>query len=62
MLRVFADAGLPAHRSLKDGVYNFTFPKPASEADTALGTHRDTVADRSAVRRSTTSSLGTSLN
>ena len=46
MLRVFADAGLQAQRSLADGVYDFTFPLPAGEADAALGTYRDTVAVR----------------
>jgi acyl-CoA synthetase (NDP forming)/GNAT superfamily N-acetyltransferase len=46
MLRVFADAGLQAQRSLVDGVYDFTFPLPAHEADAALGTYRDTVAVR----------------
>jgi acyl-CoA synthetase (NDP forming)/GNAT superfamily N-acetyltransferase len=46
MLRVFADAGLPMHRSLADGAYDFTFPLPAGETDAALGTYRDTVAVR----------------
>ena len=46
MLRVFADAGLQVQRSLVDGVYDLTFPLPAGEADTALGTYRDTVAVR----------------
>ena len=46
MLRVFADAGLQAQRSLADGVYDLTFPLPAGEADAALGTYRDTVAVR----------------
>jgi acyl-CoA synthetase (NDP forming)/GNAT superfamily N-acetyltransferase len=46
MLRVFADAGLQAQRSLVDGVYDLTFPLPANEADAALGTYRDTVAER----------------
>jgi acyl-CoA synthetase (NDP forming)/GNAT superfamily N-acetyltransferase len=46
MLRVFADAGLPAQRSLVDGVYDLTFPLPVDEADAALGTYRDTVAVR----------------
>ena len=46
MLRVFADAGLQAQRSLTDGVYDLTFPLPADEADAALGTYRDTVAVR----------------
>jgi hypothetical protein len=39
MLRVLADAGLPAHRSPEDGVYNFTFPLPADEADAALSSY-----------------------
>ena len=46
MLRVFADTGLQAQRSLVDGVYDLTFPLPADEADAALGTYRDTVAVR----------------
>ncbi len=46
MLRVFADAGLQAQRSLVDGVYDIKFPLPADEADAALGTYRDTVALR----------------
>lgn len=46
MLRVFADAGLPVHRALTDGVYDLTFPLPADEADAALGTYRDAVAER----------------
>ena len=46
MLRVFADAGLPMHRSLADGAYDFTFPLPTGETDDALGTYRDTVAVR----------------
>jgi acyl-CoA synthetase (NDP forming)/GNAT superfamily N-acetyltransferase len=46
MLRVFADAGLQAHRALADGVYDLTFPLPASEADITLGSYRDAVAER----------------
>jgi acyl-CoA synthetase (NDP forming)/GNAT superfamily N-acetyltransferase len=46
MLGVFADAGLQVRRSLADGVFDFTFPLPAGEADAALGTYRDTVAVR----------------
>jgi acyl-CoA synthetase (NDP forming)/GNAT superfamily N-acetyltransferase len=46
MLRVFADAGLQVHRTFADGVYDLTFPLPSGEADTALGTYRDTVAER----------------
>jgi acyl-CoA synthetase (NDP forming)/GNAT superfamily N-acetyltransferase len=46
MLRVFADAGLLAQRSLVDGVYAFTFPLPSGEEDVALGAYRDAVAER----------------
>ena len=46
MLKVFADAGLRPQRTLADGVYDFTFPLPADEADAALGTYRDAVAER----------------
>jgi acyl-CoA synthetase (NDP forming)/GNAT superfamily N-acetyltransferase len=46
MLKVFADAGLPVQRALADGVYEVTFPLPAGEADAALGTYRDAVAER----------------
>ena len=46
MLKVFADAGLAPQRALMDGVYEFTFPLPAGEADAALGTYRDAVAER----------------
>jgi acyl-CoA synthetase (NDP forming)/GNAT superfamily N-acetyltransferase len=46
MLRVFADAGLQARRTIADGVYDLTFPLPAGEADAALGSYRDAVAER----------------
>jgi succinyl-CoA synthetase alpha subunit len=46
MLKVFADAGLPASRVLIDGVYEVRFPLPADETDAALGTYRDAVAER----------------
>ena len=46
MLKVFADAGLEAHRALADGVYDLTFPLPTGEADVALGTYREAVAER----------------
>jgi len=46
MLQVFADAGLRAQRALADGVYDLAFPLPADEADAALGTYRDAVAER----------------
>ena len=46
MLRVFAEAGLQAHRTLADGVYSLTFPLPTGEADAALGSYRDVVAER----------------
>jgi len=55
MLRVFADAGLQAHRALADGVYHLTFPLPTGEADVALGTYRDAVAKRE--RSATVASL-----
>ena len=46
MLKVFADAGLEAQRALADGVYDLTFPLPTGEADVALGTYREAVAER----------------
>ncbi len=46
MLRVFADAGLQAQRTLADGVYNLTFPLPSGEADVTLGAYRDAVTNR----------------
>ena len=46
MLQVFANAGLRAHRTLEDGVYDLRFPLPAGEADADLGTYRDAVAER----------------
>jgi GNAT superfamily N-acetyltransferase len=46
MLQVFADSGLQVHRALADGVYEFTFALPSGEADAALGSYRDAVAER----------------
>ena len=46
MLKVFADAGLQAHRALDDGVYDLTFPLPTGEADVTLGSYREAVAER----------------
>ncbi len=46
MLRVFADAGLQAQRTLADGVYDLTFPLPSGEADVTLGAYRDAVTKR----------------
>jgi GNAT superfamily N-acetyltransferase len=46
MLKVFADAGLRPQRALIDGMYEVTFPLPAGEADAALATYRDAVAER----------------
>jgi len=46
MLQVFANAGLRAHRTLEDGVYDLRFPLPAGEGDTSLDTYRDAVAER----------------
>ena len=46
MLQVFANAGLRAHRTLEDGVYDLRFPLPADEGDADLGIYRDAVAER----------------
>jgi len=46
MLQVFANAGLRAHRTLQDGVYDLRFPLPAGERDADLDTYRDAVAER----------------
>ncbi len=45
MLQVFANAGLRAHRTLEDGVYNLSFPLPSGDGDTG-GTYLDAVAER----------------
>ena len=46
MLRVFADAGLPAKRQLADGLIDLTFPLPQDDADSHLDSYLDTVATR----------------
>jgi acyl-CoA synthetase (NDP forming)/RimJ/RimL family protein N-acetyltransferase len=46
MLGVFADAGLPVHRRLADGVVELTFPIPAGEDDRSREGYLDTVAAR----------------
>jgi acyl-CoA synthetase (NDP forming)/GNAT superfamily N-acetyltransferase len=46
MLQVFANAGLRAHRTLEDGVYDLRFPLPTGEGDADLGIYRDAVAER----------------
>ena len=46
MLNVFAHAGLRPHRTLADGVYEFSFPLPRGEGDTGSGAYRDAVAER----------------
>jgi acyl-CoA synthetase (NDP forming)/GNAT superfamily N-acetyltransferase len=46
MLRVFANAGLPARRQTADGVIETTFPLPADEADRQLQGYLDSVARR----------------
>jgi acyl-CoA synthetase (NDP forming)/RimJ/RimL family protein N-acetyltransferase len=46
MLRVFADAGLPAQRRMSDGVVELTFPLPASDAGGILDGYLETVASR----------------
>ena len=46
MLQVFANAGLQAHRTLEDGVYDLRFPLPGREGDADLDTYRDAIAER----------------
>jgi acyl-CoA synthetase (NDP forming)/GNAT superfamily N-acetyltransferase len=46
MLNVFAHAGLRPHRTLADGVYDFSFPLPGGEGDAGSGAYRDAVAER----------------
>jgi acyl-CoA synthetase (NDP forming)/GNAT superfamily N-acetyltransferase len=46
MLKVFADAGLPAQRKLVDGDVQLTFPLPCDEADRSLDSYLDSVAAR----------------
>jgi acyl-CoA synthetase (NDP forming)/GNAT superfamily N-acetyltransferase len=45
MLAVFADAGLPVHRTIADGVVELTFPIPAAD-DRTLDGYLDSVATR----------------
>jgi acyl-CoA synthetase (NDP forming) len=46
MLAVFADAGLPVHRNVADGVVELTFPIPAGDDDRTLDGYLDSVATR----------------
>ena len=46
MLRVFADAGLPASRQTRDGVVELTFPLPGGDADESLDSYLESVARR----------------
>jgi acyl-CoA synthetase (NDP forming)/GNAT superfamily N-acetyltransferase len=46
MLRVFADAGLPAQRRASDGVVELTFPLPGSEAGRSPDGYLESVAGR----------------
>ena len=46
MLRVFADAGLPARRRISDGVVELTFPLPVSQDERQLGSYLEAVASR----------------
>ena len=46
MLRVFADAGLPAKRRISGGVVELTFPLPDRDDDYRLGHYLETVASR----------------
>jgi len=45
MLRVFASAGLRAHRTLEDGVYDLSFPLPTAEGNADVA-YREAVAER----------------
>jgi len=46
MLRVFADAGLPAKRRISNGVVELTFPLPDRDDNYRLGNYLETVASR----------------
>ena len=46
MLRVFADAGLPAKRRISGGVVELTFPLPDRDDNYRLGNYLETVASR----------------
>ena len=46
MLRVFADAGLPAKRRISGGVVELTFPLPDRDDNYRLGHYLETVASR----------------
>ena len=46
MLRVFADAGLPAKRRISDGVVELTFPLPVGQDEHRLGHYLEAVASR----------------
>ena len=46
MLRVFADAGLPAQRRIADGVVELTFPLPVGPDEHRLGHYLEAVASR----------------
>ena len=46
MLRVFADAGLPAKRRIAEGMVELTFPLPVGDDDYRLGHYLEAVASR----------------
>jgi acyl-CoA synthetase (NDP forming)/GNAT superfamily N-acetyltransferase len=46
MLRVFADAGLPAKRRISDGLVELTFPLPDGEDNYRLDNYLETVASK----------------
>ena len=56
MLRVFADAGLPAKRRISSGVVELTFPLPDRDDNYRLGNYLETVASRES--RADVASLG----
>ncbi|MGO8884616.1 MAG: GNAT family N-acetyltransferase [Streptosporangiaceae bacterium] len=49
MLRVFADAGLPAKRRISGGVVDLTFPLPDGDNDLRLDSYLESVASRESV-------------
>ena len=46
MLQVFANAGLRAHRTLENGVYDLSFPLPGGDGDADTGSYLEAVAER----------------
>jgi hypothetical protein len=53
MLRVFADAGLPAKRRIAEGVVELTFPLPVGDDNYRLGQYLEAVVSRESQTAST---------